>query len=94
MMPRSKKLRIELRVHRGVVVHLVDERADFLDGEVADALLEHLLFFGESRKRTARYWQLRFGGHFEASRWKRRRVCSARRKRPEYHMCLREESKS
>ncbi len=39
--------------HRALAVHVVDERADLLDREVAHALLEHLLLFGENGQRCA-----------------------------------------
>src|SRR5436309_14639994 len=41
------------------MIHLMDQRPDFLDGEVAHALLEHLLLFAEEGE-----W--RAGSHFEA----------------------------
>ena len=48
--------------HRGVAVHLMDERADLLDGELADALLEHLFVFGEDGQRGGRQG-FTCGGH-------------------------------
>jgi hypothetical protein len=45
------------------VVHLVDQRTDLLDREVAHALLEHLLFFGQERQRRARLDFECGGGH-------------------------------
>jgi hypothetical protein len=35
------------------MIHLVHEGADLLDRELADALLEHLFFFGQHRQRGA-----------------------------------------
>jgi hypothetical protein len=47
------------------VIHLMDERADLLDGEVAHALLEHLFFFGEQRQGRAGGDLEGLGGHGE-----------------------------
>ena len=49
--------------HRGVVVHLLDQRPDFFVGEIAHALLKHLLFFGEESERRAGGNFQGFGGH-------------------------------
>ncbi len=48
--------------HRGVVIHLRDEGANLLDREIANALLEHLLFFRQHGQGCAGS-ELEGGGH-------------------------------
>jgi hypothetical protein len=50
-------------IQRGFAIHRWDERSNFLDGEVADALLEHLLLFGEMSERSGRRELQGVGGH-------------------------------
>ena len=58
----------ELFRHLRVAIHVVHERPDPLDGEFANALLEHLLFFGKDGERCARGEVDGLGGHEDGLR--------------------------
>jgi hypothetical protein len=58
----------ELFGHGRIAVHVVDERADLFNREVAHALLEHLLVFGQDGQRRAGS-EFDGGGHGWGLRW-------------------------
>ena len=51
MTPRSNSLSMSVRGNLGVLVHLAHERADLRVGEVADAVAEDDLVFGQHGER-------------------------------------------